>query len=274
MKNVNWDLRIGAGLLLLLLAVSFVLPIFAPFDPVRWNVVPRNMPPGRGYLLGTTSLGQDVFWLLTVSIRNSLVIGFTVALFASVIGLVMGLVAGFKGGAVDRILTLLMDAFIVVPALPILILFSSLTQGRASLLGISAILVVFNWPRPARQVRASVLSLRERAFIHTASFSGARFFEIIWQEIFPHVFSWSLANFVYTILTAISTETGLAVIGLSGLENTTLGGMIYWAIQHQAILAERWWWIGAPTAVIVVLFVALVLSSSGITKYYARKRGR
>ena len=210
------------------------------------------MPPGRGYLLGTTSLGQDVFWLLTVSIRNSLVIGFTVALFASVIGLVMGLVAGFKGGAVDRILTLLMDAFIVVPALPILILFSSLTQGRASLLGISAILVVFNWPRPARQVRASVLSLRERAFIHTASFSGARFFEIIWQEIFPHVFSWSLANFVYTIL-QLSAQRLVGGYWPVRLGNTTLGGMIHWAIQHQAILAERWWWIGAPTAVIVLL---------------------
>jgi peptide/nickel transport system permease protein len=274
MVKLNRRLKAASVLLLLFVIVGVIMPHFAPYDPRSWNTVPRNLQPSQAHLLGTTSLGQDTFWLLTFAIQNSLFVGVLVAFFATTVGVLAGLIGGFVGGWIDRVLTLLMDVFISVPSLPILILVASLLQGKTSLLTISLVLIVFNWPWPARQVRSIALSMREREFINTARFSGAGMLSIIVREIFPYVLTWSLANFANTVLVAIATESGLAVIGLSSVQQATLGTMIYWGLQYQALLAHRWWWIGTPVIAVVLLFVALFLASTGFADFSAERRGR
>jgi peptide/nickel transport system permease protein len=274
MVKLNRRLKAASVLLLLFVIVGVIMPHFAPYDPRSWNTVPRNLQPSQAHLLGTTSLGQDTFWLLTFAIQNSLFVGVLVAFFATTVGVLAGLIGGFVGGWIDRVLTLLMDVFISVPSLPILILVASLLQGKTSLLTISLVLIVFNWPWPARQVRSIALSMREREFINTARFSGAGTLSIIVREIFPYVLNWSLANFANTVLVAIATESGLAVIGLSSVQQATLGTMIYWGLQYQALLAHRWWWIGTPVIAVVLLFVALFLASTGFADFSAERRGR
>lgn len=278
MKNTikHWpmQLKVGAILLGLCLVVGFILPIFGEASPETWNTYMKNLSPDGEHLLGTTSLGQDTFWLLAKSIQNSFVIGLIVAFFATVIGVLMGLLAGFQGGLVDRAITLLMDTFIVIPSLPILILLGSLLKGRASVLSISLVLVLFNWPWPARQVRSMALSLRERDFIDTAKFSGEGKLKIIIREFLPFIFSWSMANFINTILAAIRTESSLAVIGMSNNSQATLGTMIYWANQHQAMMLGNWLWIGAPVVAITLIFVSLFMTLSGAQAYSALKRGK
>lgn len=273
MGKLNFRIKTGMFLLTIFVILGGILPFFSPYDTRSWNEVPRNLPPSGEHLLGTNNLGQDTFWVLTTAIKNSLIVGLIVASLATTIGVLAGLTAGFVGGIADRILTLLMDVFIVVPSLPILILMASLLQGRASLFLISFILVLFNWPWPARQVRSIALSMREREFINTARFSGANTFTILTREILPYVFAWSLANFVNTVLVAIATESGLAVIGLSSLEQSTLGSMIYWALQHQALLGQRWWWIGSPVVAVILLFVGLFLLATGVSELSAERRG-
>ncbi len=160
--KLNGRLKAGGILLLLFIIVGVILPRFSPYDPRSWNAVPRNLQPSLAHLLGTTSLGQDTFWLLTFAVQNSLFIGVVVAFFATAVGVLAGLIGGFVGGPIDRGLTLLMDVFISVPSLPILILVASLLHGKTSLLTISLVLIVFNWPWPARQVRSIALSMREK----------------------------------------------------------------------------------------------------------------
>lgn len=274
MVKLNARLMTGGALVLLFIIIGVILARFSPYDPRSWNAVPRNLQPSPTHILGTTSLGQDTFWLLTFAVQNSLFVGVVVAFFATTIGLLAGLTGGFVGGSIDRSLTLLMDVFISIPSLPILILVASLLHGKASLLTISLVLIVFNWPWPARQVRSIALSLREREFISTARFSGASTMSIIVREIFPYVLTWSLANFVNTVLVAIATESGLAVVGLSSVEQATLGTMIYWGLQYQALLAHRWWWIGTPVIAIILLFIGLFLASTGFADLSAQRRGR
>lgn len=274
LKNWNLQLKLGVLILAVFLIAGFVFPFFMDGDPLEWGAFMKNRGPSAKHYLGTTSLGQDTFWQLVMSIKNSFIIGIIVAFFATLIGVLVGLVAGFKGGITDRAVTILTDTFIVIPSLPILILLGSLLKGRTSVLVISAILVLFNWPWPARQARAMALSLRERDFIDTARFSGQSLFNIITREIFPFVSGWALANFVNTILVAIRTESSLAVIGLSNNSEATLGTMIYWANQYQAMLAGNWWWIGSPIAAITLIFVSLFLTLSGYQKYNAYKRGK
>jgi peptide/nickel transport system permease protein len=264
----------GTAILLAFVVFGFVLPWLAPADPRAWQTYPRNLAPAWPHLMGTTNLGQDIFWLLTWAIRNSLLLGLIVAFFSTLIGVAMGLVAGFRGGLVDRVLSFLMDATIVIPSLPILILMASLLKGQATLLTISLILVAFNWPFPARQIRSVALSMRDREFVHLAWFSGEGLAPILFRQIFPYLKTWATANFINTVLVGVAVESSLAVIGLSSADQATLGTMIYWALKYQALLAERWWWIGPPVISIMLLFIGLFLLASGLEQRAQKARGR
>lgn len=266
--------RLHLGILLLLLVgiVGLVLPWFSPGDPMEWYTAPRNRPPSLDHWFGTTSLGQDVFWLLTWAVFNSLLLGIIAAFLATAIGVFVGLAAGYSGGLLDRVLSSFMDATICIPSLPILILLAALSGGQLSLFVTAIALIVFNWPFPARQVRAVALSLREREFINVAWFSGESRSRILTRHIFPYISGWSAANFINTVLVAIATESALAVIGLSSAQQATIGTMIYWALEYQALLAERYVWIGAPVMAIIVLFVGLFLVSSGLAMRSSDRR--
>lgn len=274
MKHWNFRLKAGVLIIAIFVLIGFVAPLFHAGNPAEWSTYPKNLKPSLQHWFGTTNLGQDIFWLFAKSVQNSFLIGIIVAFFATLIGVILGLLAGLKGGFLDRFIMLMSDSFIVIPSLPILILLASLLKGQASLWVICFVLVVFNWPWPARQVRAMALSLREREFIHTANFSGESTLTIIGKEVFPYVAGWSVANFINTILVAIGAESGLAVIGMSSNSEATLGTMIYWANQHQAMLAGHWWWIGSPVAAITLIFIALFLTTSGYQEYSALRRGK
>ncbi len=97
--------------------------------------------------------------------------------------------------------------------------------------------------------------MREREFINVAWFSGESSTRILVRHIFPYIAGWSAANFINTVLVGISTESALAVIGLSSAQQATLGTMIYWAINYQALLAGKYVWVGSPVIVIVLLFI-------------------
>lgn len=266
--------RLYLGVLLVFFFVIFggIVPWFAPGDPLVWYSAPRNQVPSGAYWLGTTSLGQDVFWLLAYGLRNSLILGLIVAGLSTVIGVFVGLAAGYAGGWLDRMLSFFMDALLCIPTLPILILMAALFGGQLALPIIGLALVLFNWPYPARQVRAVALTMREREFVNVAWFSGESSVRILVRHIFPYIAGWSAANFINTVLVGISTESALAVIGLSSAQQATLGTMIYWAINYQALLGGKYFWIGAPVVAIVLLFIGLFLLSSGLSMRSSARR--
>lgn len=272
--KANIRLKIGSTLIITFVLFGFVISAFAPFNPEKWNLFPRDLPPSFKHILGTTSLGQDVFWLLTYAIKNSLIIGIIVASIGTVVGVILGLISGFYGGMVDRIITTLTDAFIATPALPILILLGAIIKGKSSILTLSLIIAIFNWAWPARQVRAMSLSLREMNFVNVAKFSGMSMLEIVFGEIIPYILPWAAANFTNTVLVAIGTESGLAVLGLSTLERATLGSILYWCLQHQAMFRGIWWWITPAIVSIVLIIVSLFLFSTGLSNYLSSRRLR
>lgn len=272
LADAPFRLYLGVVLVIVFIVLGAILPWFAPGDPLVWYTAPRNQNPGATYWLGTTSLGQDVFWLLTYALRNSLILGLIVAGLSTVIGVFLGLAAGYAGGWLDRVLSFFMDALLCIPTLPILILMAALFGGQLALPIVGLLLVVFNWPYPARQVRAVALTMREREFINVAWFSGESSVRILVRHIFPYIAGWSAANFINTVLVGISTESALAVIGLSSAQQATLGTMIYWAINYQALLGGKYVWIGSPVIAIVLLFIGLFLVSSGLSMRSSARR--
>lgn len=270
--HAPFRLYLGIFLVVVFVALGVILPWFAPSDPLVWYTAPRNQNPSAAHWLGTTSLGQDVFWLLTYALRNSLMLGLIVGGLSTIIGVFLGLAAGYAGGWLDRVLSFCMDALLCIPTLPILILMAALFGGQLALPLIGIILVVFNWPYPARQVRAVALTMREREFINVAWFSGESSVRILVRQIFPYIAGWSAANFINTVLVGISTESAVAVIGLSSAQQATLGTMIYWAINYQALLAGKYVWVGSPVLSIVLLFIGLFLVSSGLAMKSSARR--
>jgi peptide/nickel transport system permease protein len=112
---------LGAGIMAVLVGLA-LLSFFAPYDPTEWRVVPRDLPPSLEFWLGTSSLGQDVFWVLTAAIRNSLLLAVLAASISRVIALTVGLVSGYSGGFIDRLFMFVNDGFLVLPLLLIFVL--------------------------------------------------------------------------------------------------------------------------------------------------------
>jgi len=273
-KNVS--LRFKAGLIMtaFFLAIGFVVYYIPHTNPFVFNSYPPKLSPSWAHWLGTTALGQDIMWLLVESIHNSLTIGLIVALIGTVLGVFVGLLAGFSGGLLDRVLMIITDTFVVIPSLPILVLMTALMRGSATVIMMALVLAMFAWAWPSRQIRSMALSLRERDFIHTAWFSGESTVQVVVTEILPYALSWSLSNFMNATLVAIASESSLAVLGLSPANLLSLGNMIQWARDRNAILAGQWFWIGSPIVATILLFVGLFMLITGYNDYLAMKRGR
>jgi peptide/nickel transport system permease protein len=168
---------------------------------------------------------------------------------------------------------LVTDSFIAIPSFPILIVLGTLVRGETSFWILGLILVVFGWAWNARTVRSMALSIREREFINTAWFSGSNRLEIILYEIFPYVFAYLVVGFINSILFVINTEAALAVIGLSNVEVPTLGSIIFWALNYNAMFIGQYVWIIAPVVTTILLFLGLFLTSTGYNQLFATRRG-
>ena len=262
------DGRFRIAFLFLLATVSLSLLSFvSPYDPGKTFMVPPDMPPSAEYPFGTSSRGQDIFWWMAFAVRNSLVLGLLTAFISRVIAIFVGLTAGYRGGWVDRILMSINDSFVVMPVLPILILLSFLLRGKMSLMSLAFIMGLFGWPWDARLIRAQVLSLKERPFTRTAVYSGTSSFLITIHEHLPFVLPVVFATTINNLLWSIGMEVTLSVLGLSDVTIPTIGTTIFWANQHQALVAGIWWWLGAPVMIAIVLFLGLYLLFSSVNEY-------
>ena len=163
--------RTGGSILLILLA-PVVVSFAAPYAPGDRRVVPVDRPPSLQYFFGTTSLGQDVFWLTTYAIRNSLFIAGLAVIISRSIAVVLGSFSGYVGGGVDRVLSGFTDSFIVIPRLPLLILISFMVRGALNMLWLAVLLGLLDWAWPSKRYRSQVLTLREEEFTKTAVFAA------------------------------------------------------------------------------------------------------
>jgi peptide/nickel transport system permease protein len=273
LPKLNARLYIGLSIISVFILGSFILPIFNKVDPAAQGTYLKSMAISGKHFLGTNALGQDIFWFLVLAIRNSLLIGLVASFGITIISTFLGMSAGYIGGWYERIVVIFIDTFITIPVLPILIVLGALVRGNTSFAIVAVILIVFGWAWNARTVRSMVLSLREREFINMARFSGANTSDIIYREIFPHVYAYMVVGFINTILFAINTEAALAVIGLSKIQVPTLGSIIFWAMNYNALMIGQTAWIVAPIVATVLLFLGLFLTSTGYNELFAERRG-
>jgi peptide/nickel transport system permease protein len=257
----NWKFVTGFVLLLLIILVGLSPSVLRVPYP-QFGSVPSFRQPSAQYPLGTDGLGRDLLVVLLYSTQTSLYIGFLAGTFGTLLGLVVGLLGGYKGGLVDDFLRSLIDIFLVIPLWPILILISAAVKSLTIPI-MAGLLAVFSWPGSARTIRAQTMSLKEREFISIARLSGQGTGEIVFTEIFPNMLPFVGAGFVMSVTGAILAEVSLEVIGLGPPKATSIGLMLYWAQQYSATVKGWWWWSIPPITVLVLIFIALYLIITG-----------
>ncbi len=265
---LRFNREFAAGVSLLAFIALFAgLSFFSPYPPNDSFVVPPDVPPSAEYWLGTTSRGQDLFWVLTFSIRNTLIFGIAVAALSRLIALAVGLVAGYSGGLVDRLLMSFNDTFIVIPLFPILVLFYFVMKDRMSWGLLAVMMACLGWAYDARLIRSVAMSLRTREFTETGLFSGMSTRQILIEEHLPYVLPIVFSTTMNNINWSIGFEVTLSVLGFTDINTPTIGVLIYWANQHTALVAGIWWWIFFPVALVVLAFIGLFLLAVSMNEY-------
>jgi peptide/nickel transport system permease protein len=257
--------KVGAVLLGLFVLAGVIGPFVAPYDPSFQNPSPDLSlhGPYAAHLLGTTQSGQDVLSQLLVGIRLTLELAFFVGLVATGLSVLVGVTSAFLGGVWDEVLSLLTNVFLVIPALPLLIVLLGYLQSKGQTATV-LVLSFLSWPWGARVVRAQTLAIRNRDFISAARETGERTWRIITWEIVPNEVSLIAASFVNTVLYAIGASVALAFIGVTNLNNWSLGTMLYWAQSQQALQLGAWWWFVPPGLAVALIGTGLVLLNTGI----------
>jgi peptide/nickel transport system permease protein len=265
---LRFNRQFAAGVILLgLVVVLAALSFFSPYPPNDSFVVPPDMPPSAEYWMGTTSRGQDMFWLLSFSIRNTLLFGIVVAVLSRMLALVIGLVAGYSGGWIDRVLMSINDTFIVIPLFPILVLFYFVLRDHMSWGLLALMMACLGWSYDARLIRSVALTLRRREFTETGIFSGMSTRQILVEEHLPYVLPIVFSTTMNNINWSIGLEITLSVLGFTDINTPTIGVLIYWANQHTALVAGIWWWIFFPVLLVIMTFVGLFLLAMSMNEY-------
>jgi len=258
----------AAGVVLLGIVITVALLSFvSPYPPNDAYVVPPDVPPCWAYPLGTNSRGQDVFWQLSVAIRNTLLFGVTVAFISRCLSLVIGLIAGYTGGTVDRLLMSINDTFIVIPLFPILVMLYFVLRDHMSWLLLALAMAGLGWAYDARLIRSVAMSLRTREFTETAIFSGMTTRQVLVAEHLPYVLPIVFSTTMNNINWSIGLEVTLSVLGFTDINTPTIGVMLYWANQHTAMVAGIWWWIAFPVALVVMTFIGLFLLAVSMNEF-------
>lgn len=256
----------GAGVFLAIALAALIGAQFVDAAMRRTGAYPPKLAPSfesPALWMGTTTLGQSVAVQWTQAVPNSMLVGLIAASIGTAVGAVIGLIGGYFGGRIDSVLRIIIDIFLSIPSLLFLILIASLLKG-VSVVEMALIIGAFAWAWPARAVRSQTLSLRERPFVRVAKLNGEGDLEIVLRELLPQLLPWLGANFLNAFIAAILAESALSIIGLGPATETTLGIMIYWALNFGAMIQNLWWWWLIPVVTLMALFLSLYLVHLGL----------
>ncbi len=257
----------------LLLAFFLLLAIFAgqlaPRDPLKTGDKALQSPSGD-YWFGTDDLGRDVFSGVIHGARTSISIGIIVALLSNLLGLAIGLVAGYASNWLDDLLMRFTELFLIPPRFFLILIIAAIYGS--SYFNLILVLSLTLWPLTARLVRAEVLALKKRGFIEAARALGASHRRIMIREILPNILPLLITNAMLKIGTIILLEASLEFLGLGDPSQISWGYMLH---SGQHYMRDGWWMVVFPSLAISLLLLALNLLGDELNKALDPKlRGR
>ncbi|POZ93126.1 ABC transporter permease [Petrotoga halophila] len=257
LKRLNKKAIVGLSIILFFVIVAVFAPFFAPYDPNDFVGSPYSQPTSK-HPLGLDRMGRDILSQLIYGTRLSLIVGLSTGVLMTGISILIGMTAGYFGGLVDRILSTIIDVFMVIPGLPLMIVIASYIRIRG-VVPIILVIAFTSWAPGARVIRSQTLTMRSREFILASKITGEKSGRIIFSEIMPNMFSLISSNFFMACLTAIVGEASLEFLGFGDVSSITWGTMLYWAQNSSALLNNSWGWVLAPGVAIATLGASFAL---------------
>lgn len=271
----NGKVAVGLAVVGVYAVLAVIGPWIAPYDPDARSA-DLLAPPSARHWFGTTHLGQDVFSQVLVGTRGVMLVGLTAGLVATALSVLVGVTAGYLGDLWDDGLSALSNVFLVIPALPLVIIVTS-TIDQAGDLVVAVVIGLTSWAWGARVLRAQTLSLRRRDYVEAARATGEHTWRIIGFEILPNLTAVIASGFVGTVIFAVMSEITLAFIGISSVSPWNWGTILFWAQSQQALAQGAWWWFVPAGLAIALLGTALALINFGIDEFVSprlRSSGR
>jgi len=246
---------VGAVVILILALVAIFAPVVAGRDPYRQDYSALKEPPSREHILGTDALGRDVWARLVYATRVSLSVGLVAVAIYTLIGTILGSIAGYYGGAVDAVIMRMTDIVMCFPLLIIIITVVALVG--ASLFNIMAVIGLIAWPGICRLVRGQFLSLREQDFVMAAHCLGVPSRRMIGSHLLPNCVGPITVAATFGMAGAILTEASLSFLGLGVPPPEPSWGQMLTEAQKLSVLAGMpWLWV--PPGVMIALTVLCV----------------
>lgn len=248
----------GGLILIAVAALAFLAPLFAG-DPLSMTPAKRLKPPSAEVWFGTDHLGRDIFARTLFGAQISLIVGLSVAVFSILVGLAIGLLAGYYR-RVDAVVMRFMDGLMAIPAILLAIALVALTQ--ASVLIVIVAITIPEVPRVVRLVRSVVLGVREAPYVEAAIAGGTRTAKIIIRHILPNTIAPLIVQSTYICASAILVESALSFLGAGTPPDVpTWGNMI---AQSRLYLGPAPWTIFFPGVALAVVVLAVNLLGDGL----------
>jgi ABC-type dipeptide/oligopeptide/nickel transport system permease subunit len=249
----------GLIVLILWILIAVFAPYVAPYDPLL-SVDAARQPPSAAHWFGTDRLGRDVLSRVIYGARISLLLGIISVAFGSVIGTLLGLIAGFFRGRTDSFIMRVMDAMLAFPGL-LLALIIIATLGP-SIRNVMIAVGFATIPQYARLTRGSVLSVREMPYVESARVIGGSSPRIIFQHILPNVAAPLIVLSTLQVGNAILVGAGLSFLGLGAQPPTPEWGLM--AAEGREVIGKAWWISTFPSLAILSVVMALNLIGDGL----------
>jgi peptide/nickel transport system permease protein len=256
--------RLGTVVALLILLMALVPPEWLPRNPTQPNLSLANRPGfwegNWEFPLGTDFLGRDMLWRAIYATRLTLVISGSALALATVLGIVLGLVAGFYGRWLDQVISWLVDVQLAFPVIALAIAIIALVGGGFA--GLVIVLATTSWSTTARVTRGQTLAARNEVYVEAALAVGVPVRGILFRHILPNVLSPLLAVLTYEISRLVLTESALSFLGLGvSPPDVTWGGMIG---DGRAYIYQSWWTATVPGLLIAALVFAFNFVGDGL----------
>lgn len=249
---------IGLVFLVLIVAVAAFGPLLYPVDP--YDMIGRpSQPPSGAFPLGTDVSGRDILAGLIGGARVSLLIGIIASFGATVLGVAVGAVAGYKGGWADTVLMRLTDFFLTIPSFVLAVVIIAIFSP--SIVSVTAAIAIVSWPPVARLARAEFMSQRDREYVLASRALGMSNFEIATRQILPNALPPIIVVSSLLVATAILTESGLSFLGLTDPDLISWGYMIG---VGRTVLRTAWWMPAIPGLAILVTVLCINLVGEGL----------
>jgi peptide/nickel transport system permease protein len=254
---------VGLALTLMMVVAGLLADVISPGDPFR-TVADPLLEPSGSHWMGTDNLGRDVFDAIIHGARTSMVVVLGVVAIASVIGLTVGIVAGYRGGWVDDILMRITELFQSVPRFFLVLLIVALFG--AGLDNLIYVLAFTSWPTLARVSRSEVLSVRDRVFVEAARSIGATDRRIVLHHVLPNVLPTAMVVIALTGSRIILLEASLSFLGLG---DPTVMSWGYLVSNAQRFLRVAWWMSVFPGLAIAIAVLGINLMSDALNDVLA-----